>query len=106
MDRPIPPHFAQTIHDLYGASGTAWLAALPQLIAAVEARWNIRVGQAFGLSYNYVAGAESADGVPLVLKLRVPHDAPWSELAALRHYAGHGCAQLLAADETLGAMLI
>ncbi len=106
MDRPLPPHFTQRVVELYGEAGRAWLADLPRLLAACGAQWDLHVGAPFDLSYNYVAPATRADGAPCVLKLRPTPDEPWTELDALRHYAGHGCAAVLAADPALGAMLI
>lgn len=92
--------------ELYGEQGRAWLAALPALISACEARWGLTAGAPFELSYNYVAPATRADGTECVLKLRVPQPGPWHELAALQHYGGQGCAAVLAADEPNGALLL
>jgi len=58
------------------------------------------------MSYNYVAPAVRADGSQAILKLGVPHPELSSEIAALRHYDGHGCARLLEADPERGALLI
>ena len=103
---PLPADFVQRIHDIYGEAGRAWLAGLPQRLAACAARWQLTVHPPFPLSYNYVAPATRADGTACVLKLRAPEAAAWTELAALRHYAGHGCAGVREADDALGAMLI
>ncbi|MCC7360842.1 MAG: phosphotransferase [Anaerolineales bacterium] len=103
---PLPADFVQRTLDLHGQAGRVWLAQLPQLVAACAARWGLTPRPPFALSYNYVAPATLADGTPCVLKLRAPHAGPWTELAALRHYAGRGCAAVLAADDALGALLI
>ncbi len=106
MNHPLPADFVQRIVELYGEAGRAWLADLPPLIAACEARWGLTADTPYQLSYSYVARATRPDGAPCVLKLRVVPGEPWSELEALRHYGGHGCAAVLEADPDLGAMVI
>ncbi len=102
----FPADFVQRMIDVYEDEGRAWLEQLPNLIARYEQRWNVRAEPPFPLSYNYVAPATRADGTPVVLKLGVPGSVIAQEIAALRHYDGHGIVQLLAADEENGAMLI
>lgn len=106
MDRLIPADFARRMIELYGERGRAWITALPQLVAECEAQSGLVVGPAFELSYNYAASAEQADGTAVVLKLRAPQTDDWNELQALRHYAGRGCAQVLAADAARGVLLL
>src|ERR1051326_211956 len=79
----------------------AWLDALPQLVASLEADWKITVGRAYSTSTEaFVAQATCADGTPAVLKLIVPRggDAAAHEITALRLADGDGCARLLRAD--------
>lgn len=102
----IPASFARTIGEVFGARGVAWLAALPALLDEYAGRWGLTLGAPFNLSYNYVLAATRADGTPAVLKLGVPNPELSSEAAALRHYAGRGCARLLEADVERGALLI
>ncbi len=102
----IPPQFAQTIAEVYGPAGVAWLAGLTALVASCGERWGLALGAPFALSYNYVAPAERADGSQVVLKLGVPNPELSSEAAALAHYGGRGCARLLDADPAGGALLI
>lgn len=102
----IPPEFSRKIVDVFGESGTAWLAALPALLAECEERWQIAVQPPFPLSYNYVAPATRLDGSEVVLKLGVPSADSRSEIAALRHYGGRGIVALLDADDGRGIMLL
>ncbi len=102
----LPADFTQRMIDVYEDEGRAWLEQLPDLIARYEQQWNVRAEPPFPLSYNYVAPATRADGTPVVLKLGVPGSVIAQEIAALRHYDGHGIVQLLAANEENSAMLI
>jgi streptomycin 6-kinase len=47
-----------------------------------------------------------ADGTLAVLKLGVVRAGLRTEIDALRHFAGRGACRLLAADETVGALLL
>ena len=56
-----------------GAAGRDWLSGLPDLIADLERRWSITVGQPLaGGTASYVARADTADGAAALLKLSVP----------------------------------
>jgi streptomycin 6-kinase len=104
--RHLPEAFVQTIIDLHGGVGVAWLEALPAHLNNLAAQWDLTLGQPFDLSYNYVTSAVRGDGVPVVLKVGVPHRELHCEMAALRHYAGRGAVQLLEADPASGVMLL
>jgi streptomycin 6-kinase len=91
------------------ANAGEWLRALPSLVREVEHAWGISVGRVYGDSTEaFVADARCADGTPAVLKLVVPRDgdAAAHEILALRLANGEGCARLLRADETRGALLL
>ena len=91
------------------AGADSWLRGLPDLVAVLEQEWAVIVGRAFGdATEAFVAAATLADGTPAVLKLLVPRDfdAAGHEITALRLAAGDGCARLLRADESRGAMLL
>lgn len=103
----IPAPLAETVTALYGQTGEAWLAALPQLVGELAGRWGLTVEPPFaGLSYNYVAPAVTAAGEPAVLKVGVPNRELATEMAALQHYAGRGAVRLLASDAERGALLL
>jgi streptomycin 6-kinase len=102
----LPPDFTQTILELNGEAGRAWLNALPGLIADCERRWSLHALPPFDLSYNYVAPAVRADGTPAVLKLGPLSPELLSEIAALRACEGRGMVLLLESDPEWGAMVL
>lgn len=102
----LPDALQQQISSTF-ANGAAWLNNLSPLISLCEERWSLRIGELFpALSYNVVMSATSADGSDVVLKLGVPNRELTTEIAALRHYDGHGCVRLLDADASLGTLLL
>ncbi|WP_026370474.1 aminoglycoside phosphotransferase family protein [Kallotenue papyrolyticum] len=102
----LPPTFVRAVTGAFGAAGHAWLTRLPVLLPHYAERWSLRLGAPFALAYNYVVAATRADGTPAVLKLGVPTAELIAEIAALRCFAGHGAARLLAADPDGGALLL
>lgn len=86
-----------------------WLSDLPELIAAIEAEWALRVGRAYeSATEAFVAAATLADGTPAVLKLMIPRDGDHArnEITVLRLTGGGGCVRLLRGDESRGALLL
>ena len=103
----IPPDFARTMQEVYGAAGVEWLQQLPALLAECEQRWSLTVMPPYApLSYNYVAPARLPDGRDIVLKVGFPSDELMSEMEALRLYDGHGIARLLDSDRERGVLLL
>lgn len=93
----------------HAVGATAWLEALPALVAELEQRWSITVGPAYrDATEAYVARAERADGSPAVLKLVVPRPGSHAqhEAAVLRLAGGDGCVRLLLHDADRGALLL
>ena len=43
----VPAGFAQTMHEVYGASGDEWIARLPALLDACAERWSLRIEPPF-----------------------------------------------------------
>ncbi len=102
----IPGNFARMMIELFGEAGRAWLNRLPALLAAYEERWDLTLGAPFSnLSFNYVAPAIRADGAQVIVKVGLSDEFP-SQPEALRHFAGHGMARLLAYDEQNNIMLL
>ncbi len=106
MSFVIPENFRKTTLELFQESGKRWLEQLPALLADLEQRWAIRIGQPFALSYNYVAPASCANGSEAVLKAGHPHPELTSEMTALQVYAGRGIVRLLKSDFERGVMLL
>jgi streptomycin 6-kinase len=103
----VPDYFAQHMRELDPHGGAAWVTRLPDLVAELAARWGLDVGLPLDpLTYNWVASATRADGTRAILKLGLPGSDFRHELAALRHFDGHGIAQLLEADAERNAMLL
>jgi streptomycin 6-kinase len=102
----VPPTVRAKALD---AGAQAWLDDLPALVAALEAKWSLTVGRAYGdATEAFVAEATLADGTPAVLKLLVPRagNAAAHEITVLRMAGGAGCAALLRADPAQGALLL
>lgn len=92
---------------MWGAAGERWLADLPGLFDAVLAEWELRPGEPYPLSFNWVCPVRRADGSPAVLKLGVPaSDHLVDEASALRAFGGRGAVRLLARDADRGALLL
>lgn len=106
MAGPLPEKFITTISSTFGDAGRAWLAGLPELLAACCARWDLRLGQPYLLSFNYVAPAEDGQGRRLVLKAGVPNPEMDTEVAALRLCQGRGLVRLVDFAPELGALLL
>src|SRR5260221_10765201 len=102
----IPENFARLMIEIYEDEGVAWLERLPALIDDCARRWSLTVLPPYPLSYNYVAPATRVDGTPVVLKVGYPTGEPIDQIAALRHYDGHGMVQLLESDPDLGAFVL
>ena len=101
------PDFVRTTVDVYGATGAAWLSALPDLIEQCERRWRLKVMPPFSpQTHSYVAPAVRSDGTEVVLKLRVPRTGLANEIEALRAFDGRGAARLLEADADWGATVL
>jgi streptomycin 6-kinase len=88
---------------------TAWLKSLPELIATLAARWDLRLGAAFpDPTEAYVVEVTRGDGTPAVLKLLIPRPGSPAadEITFLREADGEACARLLAYDKGLGVLLL
>jgi streptomycin 6-kinase len=102
----LPDSFVRTVSSTF-AEGEAWLARLPMLIAASEARWGLTAQPHFlGLSYNYAAPATLPDGTEIVLKIGVPRHELTTEIEALKWYNGRAMCHLLDADADMGVLLL
>lgn len=102
----LTDEFRQRIAGSFGGEGVAWLARLPEIVAECAGRWALTVEPPFNLSYNYVAPATRADGLPVVLKVSCPVVELLTEMVALRHFAGDGVCRVLEQDLDLAATLM
>jgi streptomycin 6-kinase len=95
----------------HGAAGERWLRALPGLIDEVERRWGVTIAEALpGGSAGYVAPATTADGDAVVVKIAFPDEVDkglYAKSVSVYELAGgRGCANLLAHDDELAAILL
>src|SRR4051812_17357301 len=101
----IPPRLVATCrsHDERGR----WLAALPDMVAALESRWSLQLHAPFdNATCAWVAPATRADGTHAVLKVQMPHMEGADEIAGLRFWDGEPTAALLDAEPDQHAMLL
>jgi streptomycin 6-kinase len=102
----LPADFLRNIRNSFPKQAEAWLAHLPNLLAETARRWDLRLGDPFLLSYNYVCAATRADGTQAVLKVGVPNDELTSEINTLDMYAGKGACRLYECDPANGLLLL
>ncbi|MFN2189819.1 MAG: aminoglycoside phosphotransferase family protein, partial [Candidatus Promineifilaceae bacterium] len=103
----ISESFARRIKGAFGVEGENWLASLPGALRQIQNTWSITLHSPFeDIGYNYVAPVTCADGGEAVLKVGVPNPELYTEIEALRSFAGRGMVRLLKADRDAGAMLL
>jgi streptomycin 6-kinase len=91
------------------AGARRWLRDLPSLVAELEQEWSISVGRPYeDPTEAFVAEATLRDSTPAVLKLHIarPGEHARNEITVLELADGDGCARLLRADVTRGALLL
>jgi len=103
----LPPKVARNLAAM-GETGAIWLARLPGLVAGLERRWDIIVGEAMpNATEAYVASATSSQGEPGVLKVPIPGaQKAGRELRVLLAAQGRGYARALQHDPASGSMLL
>lgn len=95
-----------------GAAGQRWLAELPAVVAELSHRWGLTLGAAYaGGTSGYVVAATDSFDRKCVLKVAMQLDMNDRETFArsVRAHelaAGRGCAELLAHDASVPAMLL
>jgi streptomycin 6-kinase len=90
-----------------GASGRAWIAALPDLARGFLDRWDLRPdGPGRHGMASLVLPVTRADGAPAALKLQPVTDEHVTEPIGLRVWDGDGAVRLLDHDPDTGTMLL
>lgn len=102
----LPPAFVNNVTRAFPTQAEKWLTELPRQLTEASRRWDLTLGEAFLLSFNYVCAATRRDGSPAVLKIGVPNRELTSEIAALGLYNGEGACRLYEADAEAGMMLL
>ncbi|OLS35058.1 hypothetical protein BTR22_16715 [Alkalihalophilus pseudofirmus] len=98
--------FVQSVTHYFKDAGVKWLKNLPFLIKEIETKFNVKMGQPYELSINYVAPARTFEGEEVVVKICLPGLGFESELAALENLKGGGIVQVLGSDAKLGVMIL
>lgn len=92
---------------IYGSSGGAWIAALPETLDALARDWGLTILPPFSeLSYHYVAPAVDGEGRSGVVKLGVGSAEGDREPLALAAYGSEGAVRLIRHDPRRRAMLL
>lgn len=107
MPVDVPAAFAASYGTNGGASGRAWIAALPGLAADFLDRWALRLdGPAAHGMASLVLPVTRADGMPAVLKLQQVTEDNIGAAPGLRVWDGDGVVRLLDHDPDTGTMLL
>jgi streptomycin 6-kinase len=103
----VQPGFRAFVARIGGDEGRAWIATVPDRLAAAAGLWGLEVGPELpGGLLACVVEATTADGREVVLKLPSPWARGSDEARGLRAWAGRGAPELLAEDDALGALLL
>ena len=104
---PVPEKVRHNIVLYFGEKGRRWLEALPELLAKLSTRFQLKLGEPFSnLSINMVIPATRSDGTEVVLKVGVPNKELLTEIESLRLFEGRKAVRLLDADIENGALLL
>lgn len=102
----LPQKYIQTIKSIHKEEGETWLRNFNSLIEYCEKKWSLKVLAPFDLSYNFVAPAERENGHKVVLKLSVPTKEFYSEVEALRYFAGEGMVEIIDTEIEKGILIL
>ena len=93
--------FHANIISIYGQRGKAWLDELPELVAAISSRLDLRdLIEVTNLTYNYVLSGLQGNN-PIILKLGLDSEGLAREAFALKCFAGYGAVKVLAEDDAM-----
>ncbi|MGH3697832.1 MAG: aminoglycoside phosphotransferase family protein [Pseudonocardiaceae bacterium] len=103
----VPDALAASHSKHSGASGRAWIAALPELAADLLDHWALRLdGPAGHGMASLVLPVIRADGTPAALKLQPVSEENAAAPIGLRVWNGDGVVRLLDHDPDTGTMLL
>ncbi|MBN1878206.1 MAG: phosphotransferase [Anaerolineae bacterium] len=103
----IPEYFLHQAARQFGAAGPGWVQSLPTLLTRCQAQWQLTdCVPADKLSINLLCYARSAIYGDVVLKIEGPHNERYTEITALRLYAGRHACKYFAVDEEIAAVLL
>ncbi|MFF7216375.1 aminoglycoside phosphotransferase family protein [Streptomyces sp. NPDC008238] len=103
-----PERLVRTVSAREGEAGRAWLAGLPERVADLLARWELRPERVLspGGRTSMAVLVRQADDTPATLKVGLVTDETRYEHAALARWDGRGAVRLLRADPEAGALLL
>jgi streptomycin 6-kinase len=92
------PTYLQFSTDVGGPARVAWLAALPDRVDELTARWGLDLGEPFepGGNCSWVAPGTDADGREVVLKVAWQHTEALHEAEGLAALGGQGAVEVYA----------
>ena len=105
------PSALQASTDTGGPARVAWLAALPDRVEELSARWRLELGEPFepGGNCSWVAPGLDTDGRDVVLKVTWQHVEALHEAEGLAALGGRGAAEVYAfehiTDDTTALLL-
>ncbi|MGG0667309.1 aminoglycoside phosphotransferase family protein [Lederbergia citrisecunda] len=103
----IPVSFQEKIVNCFGETGEEWLQSLEDNVNSIAHDWGLTLeSPVTNLSYNYVIHVIDYNSDPYILKIGLPGFDFQNEVRTLQLYNGQGCAKLLKADASRGAMLL
>ena len=90
------PAYLQASTDVGGPARVEWLAALPDRVEDLTARWGLHLGEPFepGGNCSWVAPATDPDGRDVVLKVAWQHTGALHEAEGLAALGGQGAVQV------------
>jgi streptomycin 6-kinase len=90
------PTYLQTSTDLGGPARAEWLAALPDRVEELTARWRLELGEPFepGGNCSWVAPGTDPDGREVVLKVAWLHTEALHEAEGLAALGGEGAVEV------------
>src|SRR5262245_39845449 len=104
------PAYLQAGTDAGGPARVEWLAALPDRVEQMAARWGLHLGEPFepGGNCSWVAPATDPDGRELVLKVAFRHTESLHEAEGLAALSGEGAVEVYGFEHAGGtiAMLL
>jgi streptomycin 6-kinase len=85
------------MYDGAGSPRRVWMAALPEIVAALSRRWSLALGRPYqpGGCASWVAPAVDEAGAQVVLKVGWRHAEAEHEAEGLRAWRGEGTVQLI-----------
>ena len=93
--------------NLHGQEGLHWIDKLPEIVTDLKNKWDLKIGEEFELSYNYVVSATRKARENAVLKIYFPEDPEYeNQLNCLKVFNGDGAIKVLDYDNEKFAILL